>query len=391
MTKTLTAKSVEAAKATAVRYEVPDGGCRGLYLVVQPSELKSWACRYRFAGRPTKLTLGTWPGLSLAEARRAAATALADVARGTDPAAARREAKAPERNRDTVERLATLFIEQHAKRKTRAASWKAVEGTFRREVLPAWGKRPIASIRRRDVADLVNAMAMTRPIMANRLLAHLSRFFRWCVARDWLGASPVVGVERPAAETARSRCLSDDEVRTFWAATNTLPAPFDAIFRLLLLSASRRQEIGDLRWVEIDVARRLWTLPAARNKAGVDLIRPLGPRAWEIITAQPRDSEYVFGRARSGFGHMKRRLDRAMQVADWRTHDLRRVARSLLSRGRVESDVAEMLLGHTLPGIRKVYDVHGYLDEKRQAYAVLEREIDLILSPPDAAVLPFRR
>src|SRR5262249_2659989 len=204
-------------------------------------------------------------------------------ARGTDPAAAKREARAPERNRDTVERLAALFIEQHAKRKTRAASWKAVEGTFRREVLPAWGKRPIASIRRRDVADLVNAMAMTRPIMANRLLAHLSRFFRWCVARDWLGASPVVGVERPAAETARSRSLSDDEVRAFWSATDTLPAPFGDIFRLLLLSGARRQEIGDLRWAEIDVARRLWMLPAARNKAGVDLIRPLGPRAWEII------------------------------------------------------------------------------------------------------------
>src|SRR5262250_577804 len=117
MTKTLTGKSVEAAKATAVRYEIPDAGCRGLYLVTQPSGLKSWACRYRFEGRPTKLTLGTWPSLSLAEARRAAATALADVARGTDPAAAKREARAPEHGRDTVERLATLFLEQHAKRK----------------------------------------------------------------------------------------------------------------------------------------------------------------------------------------------------------------------------------------------------------------------------------
>jgi len=391
MAKVLTTKSIEAAKAAATRCEIPDGGCRNLYLVTQPSGLKSWACRYRFAGQPTKLTLGAWPTVGLAEARRLAATAMAEVARGIDPAAAKRKARAPEHGRDTVDRLATLFLEQHAKRKTRAASWKAVEGTFRREVLPAWGKRPIASIRRRDVADLVNAVAMTRPILANRLLAHLSRFFRWCVARDWIVGSPVIGVERPAAETVRSRCLSDDEIRTFWAATNTLPVPFGAIFRLLLLSAARRQEIGDLRWTEIDATRRLWTLPAARNKAGADLIRPLGPRAWEIITAQPHDSDYVFGHARSGFGHMKRRLDRAMQIADWRTHDLRRVARSLLSRGRVESDVAEMLLGHTLPGIRKVYDVHSYLDEKRAAYGTLEREIDLIINPPHAGVIAFRR
>jgi len=393
MAKTLTARSIETAKATAVRHEIPDGGCRGLYLITQPSGLKSWACRYRFAGRPVKLTLGTWPAVSLADARRLAATALADVARGTDPAGEKREAKkASERGRDTVERLALLFLEQHAKRKTRKASWRQVEGTFRREVLPAWGSRSIADIRRRDVADLVNAIAMTRPILANRVKAHLSRFFRWCVARDWLAGSPVIGVEQPAAETARNRCLSDVEVKAFWTATDTLPAPFGAIYRVLLLSGARRSEVADLRWAEFDEARRLWTLPAARNKSGSDLVRPLGPRAWEIIAIQPRTSEYVFGRGRSGsFTRVKAQLDHAMQVADWRSHDLRRTARSLLSRGRVESDVAEMLLGHSLPALRKTYDVHAYIDEKRAAYETLEREIDLIINPPDAAVLPFRR
>src|SRR5262249_19009901 len=285
-----------------------------------------------------------------------AATAMEQVARGIDPAAEKREAKTADRRSDTVEQLAILFIEQHAKRKTRPSSWKAVESTFRREVLPAWGNRPIADIRRRDVADLVNAVAMTRPISANRMLAHLSRFFRWCVARDWLSGSPCVGVERPAPETSRNRCLADDEVRQFWVATDTLSKPFGDIFRLLLLSAARRQEIAGLRWTELDISRRLWTLPAARNKAGVDLIRPLGPRAWEIITAQPRSSEFVFGRHRSGFAHLKLQLDRAMQVEAWVTHDLRRTARTLLARGRVNSDVAELLLGHALPGssIRKV-------------------------------------
>src|SRR5262245_29857039 len=115
MAKTLTARSVESAKAIAVRQEIPDGGCRGLYLVTQTSGLKSWCCRYRFAGKPTKLTLGAWPALSLAEARRLTATAMAEVARGVDPAAERREAKKTSDSRDTVERLAILFIEQHAK------------------------------------------------------------------------------------------------------------------------------------------------------------------------------------------------------------------------------------------------------------------------------------
>jgi integrase len=391
MAKTLTTKSIAAAKPAAARYELPDGGCRGLYLITQPSGLKSWACRFRINGKSQKLTLGQFPAVSLAEARKLAATAMEQVARGIDPAAEKREAKATDRGRDTVGRLANLFIEQHAKRKTRESSWKAVEGTFRREVLPVWGQRPIADIRRRDVADLVHAVAMTRPILANRLLAHLSRFFRWCVARDWLSGSPCVGVERPAPETVRSRCLTDDEVRRFWTATDTLPRPFGDLYRLLLLSAARKQEVGSMRWSELDITRRLWVLPAARNKARVDLVRPIGPQAWAIITAQPRSSDFVFGRNRSGLAHMKPRLDRAMQIAPWRNHDLRRVARSLLSRGRVESDVAEMLLGHLLPGIRKTYDVHGYIDEKRAAYEVLEREIDLILNPPTAGVITFRR
>jgi integrase len=204
-----------------------------------------------------------------------------------------------------------------------------------------------------------------------------------------LAGSPCIGVERTAPEQPRERCLTDDEVRVFWAATGTLPAPIGDAFRLLLLSAGRVREVSDMRWAELDLARCIWTLPASRNKAKVDLERPLGALAWEIIAAQPRRSEYVFGRLQ--LDYMKRQLDRTMHVTDWRMHDLRRVARSLLARARVQSDTAEMCLGHLLTGQRKIYDKHGYVEEKRAAYEALEREIDLIVNPPDAAVIPFRR
>jgi integrase len=363
-----------------------------LFLVVQPSGQRSWAVRFRIGAKTAKHTIGSWPAVPLAEARRLAAAAMAQLAQGTDPREEKRKAKAEaaERDRDTVGRLAELFLETHARRKTRPASWKAVEGTFRREVLPAWGDRPISAIRRRDVADLVATVATTRPIMANRLLSHLSRFFRWAVARDLLAGSPCIGVERPAVEQARERCLSDQELRAFWTATGTLPAPIGDVFRLLLLSAGRAREVSNMRRAELDLAHRIWTLPASRNKAKVDLERPLGPLAWEIIAAQPQGSEFLFGRSRN-LNYMKVELDKVMQVEGWRTHDLRRTARSLLSRGRVQSDVAELCLGHLLSGQRKVYDRHGYVDEKRAAYEVLEREVELVINPPEAAVLPFRR
>src|SRR6266545_5012896 len=123
MAKTLTTRSIEAAKPAATRYELPDGGCRGLYLITQPSGIKSWACRFRLNGKSQKLTLGQFPTVSLAKARKLAASAMEQLARGIDPAAERREARSADRHQDTVERLAILFIEQHAKRKTRVASW----------------------------------------------------------------------------------------------------------------------------------------------------------------------------------------------------------------------------------------------------------------------------
>jgi integrase len=395
MAKQLTTKSIEAAKPAAARYEIPDRGCRGLYLVTQPSGVKSWACRYRFAGKPTKLTIGTWPTVSLAEARQLAATALADVARGTDPAAAKREARAVEATgRDTVEHWAAKYIEQYAKRHTRPRSWEQAEGIFRRYVLPAWGERNVGDIRRRDVIDLVEEVfAANKKVMANRVLAHVSKFFKWLASRDVVNAAPTVGVARPHKEEPRARVLSDAEIRQFWAACDVLPAPFADIHRLLLLTAGRLREVAGMRWDEIDLQHRLWVVPATRAKGKAPIARPLGPQAWRIITAQPRTTEHVFDRARTGsFSHIKTKLDEIMQPATrWTVHDLRRTARSLMSRGRVNADIAGMCLGHSIGGVRKIYDRHEYLDEKRAAYEVLEREIDLILNPPAAGVITFRR
>jgi Arm DNA-binding domain len=166
----LTAKAVENLKPAAVRREVPDSRCRGLYLVLQPSGRKAWAVRYRFAGKTRKLTLNA--GLTLAEAREAATTALREVERGNDPATLRFEARAQDaaaaadRKRDTIERLAEQFIEQHAKRKTRKSSWRQAEHVLNNIALPAWRGRTVHDIQRRDIRELVESVAKDRPVMA---------------------------------------------------------------------------------------------------------------------------------------------------------------------------------------------------------------------------------
>jgi integrase len=398
MAKTLTSKSIENLRPDAIRREIADGGCRGLYFIIQPSGARSWACRYRVNGQSQKLTLGSFPAISLPQARRLAATALEQLAGGGDPGANKRQAKAEaaERGRDTFERLASVFIEEHAKRKTRESSWRAAERTLLREAATAWRGRPVADIRRRDVIELISKIALDRPVQANRARAHLSRFFKWCAARDVVGSSPCIGVERPGKETIRERILCDDEIRRFWNAAAQLPPPFPDVYRLLLLSGQRKQEVADLTWGELDLTRRIWTLPSTRAKNKVAHLIPLGPMAWEIIERQPRrdDTDRVFGPRplRDLFPPIKRQLDKIVQPdASWVNHDLRRTARSLLARGRVLFDVAERMIGHLPVGMVRVYDRHAYLDEKRAGFAALEREIGLILNPPAAEVVPLRR
>src|SRR5262249_46124697 len=269
MAKALTARYIESITPTAQTQEIPDGGCRGLYLLVHPTGRKAWAVRYRFEGRTRKLTLDA--GLTLAEARKAATAALHELERGHDPAAqkfaAQEKAEQAEadRNRDAIERLAHLFIEQHAKRNTRPNSWRQAEHVFEDIVLPAWGGRTVHDIKRRDIIDLVEDVAEDRPVMANRTLAHLSKFFNWCLEREVIQQSPGAGTNPPAKEHARERVLDDDEIRRLWSATETLDDAARACIQLLLLTGQRRDEIAKLKWTE--VKGDTLELPVARMKA----------------------------------------------------------------------------------------------------------------------------
>jgi integrase len=373
MAKALTAISVDNVRPTERRQEIPDGGCRGLYLVVQSSGSRSWAVRYRFGGKTRKLT---FTAASLAEARRRAAEALHAVDAGTDPAAKAVEEKeaATARDADTVERWAAAFIERHAKKKTRRSTCYQYEGIFRRDVLPAWVGRTVHDVRRRDVIDLVEGIAEDRPVMANRARGMLSKFFNWLASRDVIESSPCAGVTPPSEERVRKRYLSDDEVARLWRACSKLPAPFDDIYRLLLLLGPRRQGVGEMQWNEItNGTQPIWTVTSERSKNKQTYTVPLSRQAWAIITAQPRivGTDYVFGRRRTGFSHMKEKLDAEMRLNEpWRTHDLRRTIAAGMQRLGVETRVIEHVLGHKsgeFKGIVGVYQVHEFDKEKAAA------------------------
>ena len=261
MANRLTDRTVEQAKAGASRREIPDALLPGLYLIVQPSGAKSWAVRYRQGGRPRKHTLGPYPALKLATARKAGGDALRAVAEGRDPAAERQEerrrVKAGVADRDVFDRAFADYLARHVRPNLKASSARECEAIFRREVLPKWGKRRLTEITKADVIDLVDDIVDRGvPLTANKVFTQLRTFFNWLVARDAIPSSPCQGIKKPAIETSRERALTDAEVRWLWRACEEIGWPFGQIVKLLLLTGARREEVRAMADREIDLAGR---------------------------------------------------------------------------------------------------------------------------------------
>jgi integrase len=168
--------------------------------------------------------------------------------------------------------------------------------------------------------------------------------------------------------------------------------------RFLLLTCARRNEGAGLRRAELSPDGSVWVLPSARNKSKREVAIPLSVAAQRVIAARPvlAAGDYVFSvtgrRAFNNFAQAKAAFDQACGVSGWRIHDLRRSARTLLSRCDVRPDIAELCLGHSIGGIRGTYDKYEYLDEKARAFAALAQLIERIVYPPTTnVVVPMRR
>jgi integrase len=403
MRRVITHRFVESVRPRATRTEYPDAGCPSLYLIVQPSGTRSWAFRFRHNGVNGKKTLGRAGdgGLSLAAARAAAAAHRHRLERGDAVTPVTSVTPKTEGGGDKIETAMAAFLELHARRKNRASTARHTESIFNGIVLPAWRGRTIGSIRRRDVIELVEGVAANgRGCRANRTLAALSKLFNWLVARDALASSPVTGVERPYKEEARTRILGDDELRALWLACGHDGALGQAI-RMLILTSTRRNEVGHMRWLEIDEDRRLWTLPAGRTKNAREHAIPLSSQAWALIEARPRFAGCPFVFSADGKGPVnnwdkaKVRISaRAGVAADsWRLHDLRRTCASGMQRLGITVPVIEKALNHisgTFRGIVGVYQQHDYADEVRVALQKWADRVEEIVGGKPAKIFPLR-
>jgi integrase len=431
MAKTLTATGIVKLRACKVRCEIPDGGCRGLYLLVTPTGFKSFVLRARRPdGRTFKLTLGQFTDqdvdepvigapLTLQAARKLAVALQHDRARGVDVVGRRHADKLAltSGDRRAFGQTAVDFIEQHARRKTRR--WEETANLLGvrdglatpKGLADRWRDRPVTDIdgddifgvveeaRERGIPGLARRTEGPSEARARAMFAALSVMFGWLLDKRRIRVNPCVGISRPDAPAARERVLKDAEVVKFWKAAEAERIEFAAPLKILLLTGCRLNEVVGMRRDELSDDGATWMIRGTRTKNGREHMVPLPPAVREILSGLHQGtSEYVFsttdGRKPIVCGSkIKNRLDAAMQTDPWRLHDLRRTAATGMAEIGIQPHIVEACLNHVSGakgGVAGVYNRAAYAAEKKQALERWASHVTGLLEGKPAKVLPLR-
>jgi integrase len=397
-TVTLTARNVpRLSPAGDARGEYWDASLPGFGLRVTPSRVRTWTIRYRHEGRLYRMTIGRYPKLSLADAREKGRKELRRAGLGQHPAGEKLTAR--DREADTIAALIEAYEKHASKRK----GWIEEKRILNAEILPAWRNRLARQISRRDVRALVDEKALTAPIMANRLLAEVSRLFNFALDREWIEANPAHRMTRPSAEQSRDRVLSVAELQELWSALHEASASRDGkpvarltptlndAFVTMLLTAQRSGEVCRMHWSDVELEAGWWTLPGTATKNGSDHRVPLTNAVVDLLGARLQvakaDADFVFS-TRQGTSVAARakkaasRLSTGLSFA-FRAHDLRRTAASGMGEAGVPREHIAHVLNHrsvTHASITAIYDRYSYDREKRQALETWDRKLSRILS-----------
>lgn len=376
----------------------------------------------------SRVTLGRYPDVSLAEARAKAREAISTARKGKDPAAMPKaeQAAIEERSRNTFGRLGDEFLAKYVDRKLRKSTAqgyrRALKGATDGEVkgvdTALWQERPIDSITRRDIHNLLDLFVERGiPVAANRTLAYLKRFFSWVVERDILESAPTDHVRAPTADPKRDRALSRSELVEVWRAIEAVGGPtFGPLLKILILTGQREGEVAGMEWAELkelDGQHPLWELPGARTKNKHPHLVPLTPAVVRLIRSVPRiaESRFVFtatgSRPTRWFNHVAKRINTAIErtrrkagaesLPHWQIHDLRRTFSTRMHEDlREQPHIVEAILNHVSgakAGVAGTYNRALYLDDKRRALEGWAVYVEHLMNGDEEAgkIVPFRQ
>lgn len=371
------------------RIELSDQSCPGLEFRLTKAGARSWSYRYRapVSGKLSRVTIGPYPEVTLAEARERANDYRKGVSQGEHPSEAKRRARREAPGR-TFKVLADRYLEEYARRNKRSAD--ADERNLKLHILPRWGERDYAEIRRRDAIELIETIiADGKPVLANRLQSLVSVVFSFAVDSDLLDANPCSRLKKRGEEGIGDRVLNDPEIRLFWRRVMESPlAPETGLgLRFALLTGARPGEVGGVNRKEFEhldqPARALWNIPGERTKNRRPHVVPLEPMALEIARQLVSVASHSYSTA------MRRMAERMTgaepAVKSWKAdppspHDLRRTFRTRLPQLGVAADIRDRLMNHISGDVgTKHYDRYSYLSEKRAALALWEGSLRSIL------------
>lgn len=386
MRKSLTDKGVKALKPRAQRYAYADPELRGHYVRIAPTGTKTFVVvAIDPNGKQIWHTIGACDLYGIEEARGLARETIKAIKGGQD--------RTPP---ETFSTVAAAWMARHVEAKGLRTA-KQIRSNLDRLILPAWASREFTSIKRSDIAKLLDRIEdKSGPSAADYVLSVLSMIMSWYAARHDGFASPIAaGMRRTSTRArSRSRILDDDELRSLWTAADQAGA-FGCFVQLLLLTAQRRSCLAALKWDDLDGDE--WIIRAETRAKGTAGSLILPDQAMAVIERVPRfvSSPFVFGGKADGplksFGYPKEELDKSAQIAPWQLHDLRRSSRSLMSRAGIQRDLSERILGHQVGGsVERIYDRFEYRSEKSQALRALAALIENIVGDQEKKVVAIR-
>ena len=364
----------------------------GLGLRMGKTGKKTWVVMYRVKGQRIRrrFTLGRYPQLSLKDARIKAKAILIEADKGNDPAGEKQKLKkAP-----TFKDLSNEYLERHAVHKKSVYEDQRI---ISKDFIPVWGSRKAKDIKRRDILRLLDCIVgRGAPIGANRTLALIRKIYNWGISQDLVKNNPCLQIKRPSPEHQRDRVFSEDEIKALWGAFEQVGPIMEPFFKLRLVTGQRGSEVMSMQQKDVDLDSGWWVIPAEHSKNGLAHRVPLSRLALDILKqmeAISGGSEWVFPSPVKRCGHIKNVQKTASQVrkhsgvSDFKPHDLRRTAASLMTGMGIPRLTVSKILNHAEQGVTRVYDRYSYDKEKRIALDKWARRLEQILTGERAKVI----
>lgn len=392
-----------------------DSEVAGFGVRVSAKGKRTWIVQYRFGAKQGRFKVGQWPELGADKARRQARDALAAARHGKDPQAAKETARS--QAAVTLGAVAKLYMQRKVEPSQRPNTVAERRRHLDRDWKPLHGLALAKVTKAQVAAEMARIATNHGPIAANRSRGTLNAMFVWAMGEGLAEANPVLGTNKPGgAERSRERVLAPAELAEVWGATGEPGGDHDTIVRLLMLTGQRREEVGAMRWAELDLDKALWSLPGDRTKNKRPHDVPLSDQALEVIRGLPRRDgrALVFGRGEGGFSgwsQCKARLDAriakaraeaagrkeptdADRLPDWTLHDLRRSVSTHMAELGIQPHVIEAVINHVSghkAGVAGVYNRATYAREKREALARWAGWLMEVVEGRKAAVVVLRK